>query len=108
VNERGLSYNFLTRVMSQNPAETFGLAEKGTLDPGTDADVVIFDPAAEYTITAADNASNADYSIYEGRTVQGAVETTLVRGDVVVEDGDVVGDPGHGEFVARELPDWST
>jgi dihydropyrimidinase len=108
VNGRGFSYDFLSRVMSRNPAETFGLPNKGTLDPGTDADVVIFDPDAEYTISAADNASNADYSIYEDRTVRGRVETTLVRGDIVVEDGAVVGDAGHGEFVDREIPDWST
>jgi len=107
VNERDLSYTLLTQVMSRNPAETFGLADKGTLDPGTDADIVLFDPDAEYTITAADNASKADYSIYEGRTVRGRVDATLVRGEVVVEDGEVVGDPGHGEFVERELPDWS-
>jgi dihydropyrimidinase len=106
VNERGLSYNFLTRVMSRNPARTFGLADKGTLSPGTDADVVIFDPNETYTISADDNASKADYSIYEGRTVQGAVETTLVRGEVVATDGEIVADPGHGEFVEREIPDW--
>ncbi|WP_254538361.1 dihydroorotase [Halomarina litorea] len=107
VNERGLSYEFLTRVMSRNPAATFGLPEKGTLDPGTDADIVIFDPNAEETITAADNASKADYSIYEGRTVRGKVETTLVRGVVVADDGEIVCDPGHGEFVERERPDWT-
>jgi dihydropyrimidinase len=107
VNERGLSYEFLTRVMSRNPAATFGLPGKGTLDPGTDADVVIFDPDAEYTISADDNASKADYSIYEGRTVRGAVETTLVRGVVVADDGEIVGEPGHGEFVERERPDWT-
>ena len=107
VNERGLSYEFLTCVMSRNPAATFGLSEKGTLDPGTDADVVIFDPDAEYTISADDNASKADYSIYENRTVRGAVETTLVRGVVVADDGEIVGEPGHGEFVERERPDWT-
>lgn len=108
VNERGLSYNFLTNVMSRNPARTFGLSEKGTLEPGTDADVVIFDPDATYTIRAEDNASKADYSIYEGRTVQGKVETTLVRGEVIADDGEVIGEPGYGEFIKRELPDWST
>ncbi|MFB6109165.1 MAG: dihydroorotase family protein [Haloplanus sp.] len=107
VNERDLSYQFLSRVMSQNPAETFGLANKGTLDPGTDADIVIFDPDATTTISARDNASKADYSIYEGRTVHGAVDTTIVRGTVVAEGGDVVGEPGYGEFVEREIPDWS-
>ncbi|SDZ82496.1 dihydropyrimidinase [Haloplanus vescus] len=107
VNERGLSYRFLSQVMSRNPAETFGLPQKGTLEPGTDADIVVFDPDVEQTISAANNASNADYSIYEGRSVRGAVDTTIVRGEVVARDGAVVGNPGHGAFVERELPDWS-
>lgn len=108
INERDLSYPFLVRVMSTNPAKTFGLPTKGTLEPGTDADIVVFDPDETYTITAADNASKADYSIYEGREVTGRVTKTLVRGEVVAADGVVVGDSGHGQFVERELPDWST
>ncbi|MGQ3413696.1 dihydroorotase [Natrinema sp. LN54] len=107
INERGLSYPFLVRVMSTNPAETFGLPNKGTLDPGTDADIVLFDPEATDTITAEDNASKADYSIYEGREVTGRVTKTLVRGTVVAEDDEVVADPGHGEFIERDVPDWS-
>ncbi|MFB6108054.1 MAG: dihydroorotase family protein [Haloplanus sp.] len=107
VNRRGLSYPFLVRVMCTNPAQTFGMPWKGTLEPGTDADVVLFDPSATRTIRAADNASTADYSLYEGREVTGAVTTTLVRGEPVVRDGEVVGTPGHGEFVARDVPDWS-
>jgi dihydropyrimidinase len=106
VNERGLSYPFLVRVMSANPAESFGLPNKGTLDPGTDADIVLFDPAETQTVTAEHNASKADYSIYEGREVTGAVTKTLVRGTVVADDGDIVADPGHGRFLERDLPEW--
>lgn len=57
--------------MCTNPARTFGFTGKRTLDPGTDADIILFDPNATYTISAADNASVADYSIYEGREVTG-------------------------------------
>lgn len=106
VNHRGLSYPFLVNVMSTNPAETFGLPDKGTLEPGTDADIVLFDPNETYTITADDNASKADYSIYEGREVTGRVKKTIVRGEVVAEDGEVVAEPGHGRFIEREIPDW--
>ena len=106
VNERGLSYPFLVRVMSANPARIFGLSGKGTLDPGTDADVILFDPDESYTITADDNASEADFSIYEGREVTGRVKKTFARGELVADDGEVVGEPGHGEFVARDVPDW--
>ena len=107
VNERNFSYPFLVRVMCANPAATFGLPNKGTLDPGTDADIVLFDPDKSQTITAEDNASKADYSLYEGRTVTGAVTKTLVRGEVVADDGEIVADPGHGQFIEREIPDWS-
>jgi dihydropyrimidinase len=107
VNERGYSAPFVVQVMCRNPARTFGLPGKGTLEPGTDADLVLFDPNATYTITAAENASVADYSLHEDREVTGRVETTLVRGEVVAEEGEVVGEPGYGEFVRRERPDWS-
>ncbi|UPM44996.1 dihydroorotase [Halocatena salina] len=107
VNNRGYSYPFLVRVMSTNPAKTFGLSNKGTLDPGTDADIVLFDPEKTHTITSADNVSKADYSIYENREVTGTVTTTLVRGKIVAVDDEVVGERGHGRFIERDIPDWS-
>lgn len=106
VTKRGCSYPFLVRVMSRNPAATFGLSGKGTLDPGTDADIVVFDPNEEQTITAETNASGSTYSIYEGRNVTGAVTHTFVRGQHVVEFGELVGEPGTGRFLERALPDW--
>lgn len=106
VNERGLSYPFLVRVMCRNPARTFGLPDKGSLEPGTDADLVLFDPNERYTISADDNASVADYSIHEGREVTGQVVDTYLRGTPIVRDGELVGEPGDGEFVRRERPDW--
>jgi len=107
VNRRGYSPMFVTRVMSANPAQTFGLPKKGAIEPGNDADIVLFDPDEQYTITAEDNVSNADFTIYEGREVSGRVKQTYVRGDLVAEDGKPVGTPGHGEYRPRELPDWS-
>lgn len=107
VNERGFSYPFVVRTMCTNPARTFGLAGKGTLDPGTDADIVLFDPTDTYTISAADNASVADYSIYDGREVTGRVIRTYLRGEPVASEGDVTGEPGYGKFVRRECPTWN-
>jgi dihydropyrimidinase len=106
VVNRGYSYPFLVRVMCSNPARTFGLPAKGTLSPGTDADLVVFDPDAKQTIRAEDNASLADYSIYEGREVTGVVDQTYVRGQLVAERGDVVAENGYGEFIERPVPDW--
>jgi len=107
VVERGFSYPFLVRTMSTTPARTFGMPQKGTLDPGTDADIVVFDPDAPHPISAADDASNADFNIYDGVDVSGRVEKTFVRGELVADDGRIVRDSGHGQFLEREIPDWS-
>ena len=107
VNRRGYPPSFVVRVMSTNPARIFGMPRKGTLDVGTDADLVVLDPDETYTVTAGDNASAADFSIYEGRELTGRVKQTFVRGELVADDGEIVADAGHGEFVEREIPDWS-
>ena len=107
VNSRGYDPSFVVETMCSNPSRTFGIPRKGTLDPGTDADIVLFDPDASYTITADDNVGAADYTIYEGREVTGRPTKTFVRGEVVAEEGRAVGEPGHGQFLEREVPDWS-
>jgi dihydropyrimidinase len=106
VNRRGYSYPYLVRKMSTHPAQTFGMPQKGTLETGTDADIVVFDPEWKHTISSEQNASNSTFSIYDGIDVTGAVKSTLVRGQLVVDEGEVVGEPGLGKFVSRELPDW--
>jgi dihydropyrimidinase len=106
VVRRGFSYPFLVQVMCTNPARTFGMPQKGTLEPGTDADIVLFDPTETFTISAEDYPTNSTYSIYEDREVTGRVTRTFVRGSPVFADGEVVAEPGHGSFVERELPDW--
>ncbi|WP_327065396.1 dihydropyrimidinase [Kitasatospora sp. NBC_01250] len=84
------------------PARMFGLyPRKGTIAPGADADVVIYDPAATQTISAATHHMNVDYSAYEGRQVTGRVETVLSRGTVILEDGRWLGRAGHGGFLRR-------
>ncbi len=62
---------------------------------------MIFDPEKEHTISAKTHHSRADYNLYEGTTVTGAPELVLVRGQVVVEDDELVAQPGSGRFVAR-------
>lgn len=84
------------------PARIFGLhPRKGTLLPGADADVVIFDPARTVTITRALLHENVDYTPYEGITVRGWPAVTLSRGTVLVHEGEFVGSPGHGRYLVR-------
>jgi dihydropyrimidinase len=80
----------------------FGLyPRKGTLAPGADADVVIYDPHAEYTVSARDHHMNVDYSAYEGRRLAGRVETVLSRGVPVIDHREYVGRAGHGRYTPR-------
>jgi len=90
----------LVRLLCANPAKIFGLwPRKGDLAPGSDADIVLFDPRPERLLAAAELHSRAGFSPYEGLTVRGRVTTTICRGEVVYRDGHVVGPMGFGEFV---------
>jgi dihydropyrimidinase len=89
-------------LTSTTPARMFGLyPRKGTITPGSDADIVIYNPDVTQTLSAATHHMNVDYSAYEGRQLQGAVETVLSRGRVVIDGGTYHGSTGHGRFVAR-------
>ena len=89
-------------VASTTPARMFGLyPRKGVIAAGADADVVIYDPAARQTLSAATHHMNVDYSAYEGMEITGRVETVLSRGSFVIDGGAYVGSPGHGQFLAR-------
>ncbi|MFJ2920977.1 dihydropyrimidinase [Streptomyces sp. NPDC087307] len=84
------------------PARMFGLyPKKGTIAPGADADIVIYDPAAEQTISAETHHMNVDYSAYEGKRVTGRVETVLSRGVPVIDNRAYVGKAGHGAYLPR-------
>jgi dihydropyrimidinase len=92
----------LARVLATNPARAFGLyPRKGALRPGSDADVVVYDPRGEYTLRD-DSLHGAPgcYTPYAGRTIYGRVAATISRGQVVYRDGRFLGRPGHGRFVA--------
>ncbi|MFI6443998.1 dihydropyrimidinase [Kitasatospora sp. NPDC050543] len=85
------------------PARMFGLyPRKGTVAPGADADLVIYDPVAVQTVSAATHHMNVDYSAYEGRRLTGRSRTVLSRGSVVLDDGSWLGRAGHGAFLRRD------
>jgi len=90
-------------VASTNAARLFGLyPRKGVIAPGSDADLVIYDPDARTTLSAATHHMNVDYSAFEGWSVTGRPETVTLRGQVAVRDGAFVGDPGRGLHLPRE------
>jgi dihydropyrimidinase len=91
-------------VTSTNPAKTFGLyPQKGTIAPGSDADIVIYNPLATQTISAATHHMAVDYSCYEGKSITGRVQAVLSRGRQVVEGTSYTGEPGHGRYVPRKV-----
>lgn len=90
-------------LTSTAAAKMFGLyPRKGTIAVGSDADIVIFDPAGEATISAATHHMRVDYSVFEGMRVRGVVETVLSRGRVIVEGGRFTGRAGDGQFLRRD------
>ena len=97
-----IGLNRFVELTSTSAAKLFGLfPRKGTIAVGSDADIVIFDPDEEMTITAAAHHMNVDYSAYEGMNVKGVTKTVLSRGRVVIDDGKYVGKPGDGQFLKR-------
>jgi dihydroorotase-like cyclic amidohydrolase len=91
-----LTLERVVEVTSTAPARTFGLAHKGRIQVGADADVAIVDLDREWTISEADVISRIDWTPYADRPVRGAIDRTIVRGSVVYEDDRVVGTPGWG------------
>jgi dihydropyrimidinase len=90
-------------LVSTMPAKLFGLfPRKGTIAPGSDADLVIFDPERTLTISAATQHQRVDYTPYEGMRVQGVPDTVLLRGRAIVRDGEYVGGKGGGQYLPRK------
>ncbi len=102
VVKRGLSLSRLAELVSTNPARLFGLKGKGELKVGREADLVIFDPSAEKTITAADLHQAADYTPFEGLKVRGWPRMVFLGGRQITDGERFLGEPGQGRFVARQ------
>jgi dihydropyrimidinase len=96
------SLNRFVELTATSPAKLFGLfPKKGTIAVGSDADVVLFNPAVKQTIRASDLHSNVDYTLLEGRTLQGRVEKVFLRGQMIVDGKQWLGREGMGQFVKR-------
>jgi dihydropyrimidinase len=97
-----LSLNRMVELLATNPAKLFGLyPRKGTVAVGSDADLVVFDPEKQVTISASTHHSKTDYNLYEGTQVTGSPEVVLLRGHVLVENDELVASPGIGQYVKR-------
>jgi len=95
-------------IIATAPAKLFGMfPQKGTVAVGSDADIVVYDPAATRTISAKTHHMDVDYSCYEGRQVRGRSDIVLSRGSVIVRDGAFTGAKGHGRFIKRAPADYA-
>jgi dihydropyrimidinase len=102
VNDGKMSVNRFVELVSTTPARLFGLyPRKGELAPGSDADIVIWDPNAMIEISAATHHMRVDYSMFEGFRVKGNARTVLSRGEVIVDKGEFLGRTGRGSFLKR-------
>ncbi|MFX1245064.1 MAG: dihydropyrimidinase [Promethearchaeota archaeon] len=103
VGRHKISLNHLVSLISTNPAKLFGMyPQKGTLAVGSDADVIIFNPHRKITLHSHNLQTNCDWSPYEGWNLQGYPETTILRGQVIVENYQFVGQEGFGKFLHRK------
>ena len=94
-------------VAATTPARMFGLyPRKGIIAPGSDADIVLYDPRATQVLSAGTHHMNVDYSAYEGFEITGQVRTVLSRGEVVIDGGEYHGRTGHGQFLRRDLSQY--
>jgi dihydropyrimidinase len=102
VHKGKISLNKYVEVACTNPAKIFGMfPRKGTIAPGSDADIVIFDPNEQHTLSAATHHMNVDYSAYEGWPITGKVKKVILRGQLAIDDGKCLVDKGYGKFIKR-------
>jgi allantoinase len=99
-SKRGMSYNHMAELLSWKPAQRFGLASKGDIAPGYDADIAIVDPHESFVVHAAESESVQGYTPFEGVTLTGRVKSTFLRGALVYDNGNVVG-PARGRYLRR-------
>ncbi len=102
-NTGKITFHKAVELCSENPARLFGCREKGFLLPGKDADIVIYDPQKDFTITCENMHSDYDHTIWEGVELKGYPIMTFSRGRIVYDNGEFVGEAGWGKFIKRSL-----
>jgi dihydropyrimidinase len=106
-HDKKISLARWVETCSTTPARMFGMyPKKGTIAPGSDADIVIYNPSVKQTLGMATQHMNVDYSSWEGTQIDGKVELVLSRGAVIIENDEHVGPKGHGAFVPRSLSQY--
>jgi allantoinase len=103
-SKRGMSYNHMAELLAWNPAQRFGLPNKGDIAVGFDADMVLVDPRESFVVRAGDSESGQGYTPFEGQELTGRVKTTFLRGRAVYDAGNVVG-PARGRYLRRPTPE---
>jgi dihydropyrimidinase len=104
VNAARITPERFVELTAEAPAKIFGMyPKKGIVAPGSDADILLWDPNAEYTIEAATQAMHTDYSIFEGFKVKGNARQVFSRGELVVDGGKFIGKVGRGQYLHRGL-----
>jgi dihydropyrimidinase len=104
INQRRIKPSRLAQLFSENPAKIFGLfPKKGRIQKGADADLLLFDPKQFHTIRHQTQHSGAPYTLYEGRRCKGRPVLVMQRGKILVEDGEMKGKPGDGEFLPTKI-----
>ena len=102
-NKGRLSLHRLVEVLSTSAAKHYGLyPKKGALLPGSDADFTVIDLEKEWTIDETKIQCKAKYTPFHGMKLKGAIDRTIVRGNIVYEKGEILGKPGYGQFVKRQ------
>ncbi|OFZ89369.1 MAG: hydantoinase [Betaproteobacteria bacterium RBG_16_64_18] len=99
-SRRGMSYNHMAELLAWNPAQRYGLASKGDIAVGLDADVVLVDPHESFVVRAAESPSQQGYTPFEGQELTGRVKSTFLRGQLVYHNGNIVG-PARGQYLRR-------
>lgn len=102
-NEGKITFQQVVKLCAQNPAKIFGCTEKGSLEVGKDADIVLYNPSYDFKVSIDNMHSDYDHTIWEGYQLHGYPIATYLRGKLIYENGKYVGTPGEGKYILRKI-----